>query len=102
MRPELEAAALGALPGAAEVLPVSSSAHVAAVPWLLGWAARDKAFEGMLHAGAAAALAPELLGALRDARPLARSLAPRVIAGYLLDRPIEERLRGPEAFAGGL
>jgi undecaprenyl-diphosphatase len=101
-RPELQAVALGALQGFTELLPVSSSAHVAAVPWLLGWPAQDKAFQVMLHAGAAAALAPELLRALPDARTLALSLAPPVIAGYVLERPIEERLRGPEALAAGL
>ena len=36
-RAELEALALGLLHGPAELLPVSSSGHVAAVPWLLGW-----------------------------------------------------------------
>src|SRR4051812_38308023 len=102
MRPELEAAALGALHGAAELLPVSSSAHVAAVPWLLGWEPRDKAFEVALHAGAAAALAPELLRALPGPRTVALSLAPPVIAGYVLERPIEERLGGPVPLAGGL
>src|SRR4051794_41781578 len=102
MRPELEAAALGALQGVAELLPVSSSAHVAAVPWLLGWPARDKAFEVALHAGAAAALAPELLRALPGPRTPALSPAPPVIAGYLLERPLEERLSGPGPLAGGL
>src|SRR4051794_30394331 len=102
MRPELQAVALGVLQGATELLPVSSSAHVAAVPWLLGWPARDKAFEVALHAGAAAALAPELLRALPGPRTLALSLAPPVIAGYLLERPIEERLSGPVPLAGGL
>src|SRR4051812_461117 len=102
MRRELQAVALGALQGATELLPVSSSAHVAAVPWLLGWPARDKAFEVALHAGAAAALAPELLRALPGPRTLALSLAPPVVAGYLLERPVEERLSGPGALAGGL
>src|SRR3954463_14827860 len=102
MRPGLEAAALGALQGATELLPVSSSAHVAAVPWLLGWPARDKAFEVALHAGAAAALAPELLRAMPGPRTLALSLAPAVIAGYLCEGPIEARLAGPEALAAGL
>jgi undecaprenyl-diphosphatase len=101
-RPELQAAALGALQGLAELLPVSSSAHVAAVPWLLGWPPRDKAFEVMLHAGAAGALAPELLRALPGPRTLALSLAPPVIAGYVLEAPIEDRLSGPAAWAGGL
>src|SRR3954454_22444975 len=102
MRRELQAVALGALQGVAELLPVSSSAHVAAVPWLLGWEGRDKAFEVALHAGAAAALAPELVRALPGPRTLALSLAPPVVAGYLLERPIEERLAGPAGLASGL
>src|SRR3954447_5203020 len=102
MRPELEAPALGALQGAAELLPVSSSAHVAAVPWLLGWAPRDKAFEVALHAGAAAALAPALLRGLPRPRTLAFSLAPPVIAGYAFEDAIESCLAGPVALAGGL
>ena len=32
-----EAIALGLLHGPVELLPVSSSGHVTAVPWLLGW-----------------------------------------------------------------
>ena len=32
-----EVVALGLLQGPAELLPVSSSGHVAALPWLLGW-----------------------------------------------------------------
>jgi undecaprenyl-diphosphatase len=101
-RPELQAAALGALQGVTELLPVSSSAHVAALPYLLGWPARDKAFEVALHAGAAAALAPELLRALPGPRTLALSLAPPVVVGYLLERPIDERLGGPVPLAAGL
>jgi undecaprenyl-diphosphatase len=107
-RPELEAALLGLLEGATELLPVSSSAHVAAVPWLLGWElasaspARRKELEVAVHAGAAAALAPELIRALPDARTLALSLAPPMIAGYLLEERIERLLSGPAAIAGGL
>ena len=98
----MQAALLGAVQGLTELLPVSSSAHVAALPWLMGWPARDKAFEVALHAGAAAALAPELLRALPDARTLALSLAPPVVVGYVLEQPIEARLRGPEPLAAGL
>jgi len=97
--PELaQVAALGLIQGAAELLPVSSSAHVAAVPELLGWelagwdAARRKELEVALHAGAALALAPELLRLLPDARTLALSLAPPVLVGGLLERAIEERM----------
>ena len=57
-----DAVALGLLHGPAELLPISSSAHVALVPWLLGWPYDDldadqrKAFEVALHAGTVAAL----------------------------------------------
>ncbi|MDA0171057.1 undecaprenyl-diphosphate phosphatase [Solirubrobacter taibaiensis] len=97
--PELaQVAALGLIQGVAELLPVSSSAHIAAVPQLLGWevaewdAARRKELEVALHAGAALALAPELLRLLPDAKTLALSLAPPVIVGGLFERVIEERM----------
>ena len=57
-----QALVLGALHGPAELLPISSSGHVAVMPWLLGWDYCDadaevrKAFEVALHAGTAAAL----------------------------------------------
>jgi undecaprenyl-diphosphatase len=104
----LQVAALGLIQGAAELLPVSSSAHVAAVPWLLGWSVaewapeRRKELEVALHTGALAALAPALWRARPELRVLALSLAPPVIAGYLLERPIEERLGGPAGLASGL
>ena len=109
MPPELaQVVALGLIQGAAELLPVSSSAHVAAVPWLLGWSAaewapeRRKELEVALHFGALAALAPALWRVRPDGRTLALSLAPPVIAGYLLERPVEERLGGPAGLATGL
>jgi undecaprenyl-diphosphatase len=104
----LEAAALGLIQGAAELLPVSSSAHVAIVPWLLGWEVaawppdRRKELEVALHCGAGLALAPALWRGRPDLRTLALSLAPPVIAGYLLEERIESRLGGPVAIAGGL
>src|SRR5690242_13649658 len=57
-----QAVALGALHGPAELLPISSSGHIALVPWLLSWdyvnldSELRKAFEVTLHAGTAAAL----------------------------------------------
>jgi len=60
--PASRAIALGFVQGPAELLPVSSSAHIVLVPWLLGWDwdAIDpevrKSFEVALHTGAAAAL----------------------------------------------
>jgi len=94
------------LQGFAELLPVSSSAHVAAVPWLLRWdalePARQKELEVALHAGALLGLAPALVPILPDARTLALSLAAPVFAGYFFERPIEQRLGGPVALASGL
>ena len=52
-----EVVALGLIQGPAELLPVSSSGHVAALPLLLGWehagleGARRKEVEVALHAG---------------------------------------------------
>jgi undecaprenyl-diphosphatase len=99
--PELaQVIALGLIQGAAELLPVSSSAHVAAVPELLGWdvagwePARRKELEVALHAGAALALAPSLVRLLPDAKTLALSLGPPVLVGGLFERAIEERMGG--------
>src|SRR3954467_11622713 len=56
-----EVVALGLLQGPAELLPVSSSGHVAALPLLLGWeharleGARRKEVEAAPHAGGAGA-----------------------------------------------
>jgi len=109
MPPEtLQVVALGLIQGATELLPVSSSAHIAAVPQLLGWSVaewtpeRRKELEVALHAGALLALAPALWRARPDVKTLALSLAPPVIVGYVLEQPIEERLGGPAGLAAGL
>ena len=115
--PARRAIALGIVQGPAELLPVSSSAHIVLVPWLAGWdwEAIDpelrKSFEVALHTGAAAAL---LIGQrrviveeLRDL-DLARvlflglSFVPAALVGYTLERPIERRLGGPRTTAYGL
>jgi undecaprenyl-diphosphatase len=111
------ALALGAVQGPAELLPLSSSAHLSLVPWFAGWRWNEldprtrKDFEVALHAGTAAAL---LVGQRRaiaaelrrlDARRLAAvALAAAVpaAAGFAFERPIEERLGGPRAIAAGL
>jgi undecaprenyl-diphosphatase len=103
--------------GPAELLPVSSSAHLSLLPWLAGWPWNEldpearKSFEVALHAGAAAAL---LVGQRRviaeelrqfDARRaavVALSFVPPAIIGYGLERQIERRLGGPRATAIGL
>lgn len=115
--PALRAVALGLVQGPAELLPVSSSAHIVLVPWLAGWDwdAVDpelrKSFEVALHAGAAAAL---LIGQReviaeelrqfdgRRALLLGLSFLPAALVGYALERPIEQRLGGPRTTAYGL
>jgi undecaprenyl-diphosphatase len=114
LTPDLaETVALGLLHGPAELLPVSSSGHVAALPWLLG--ARHASLSGevrkevevALHAGTGLALALGL--GPRDAPAPARRVAflalataPAALAGLALERPIEERLGTPAALAAGL
>ena len=111
------AVALGAVQGPAELLPVSSSAHLSLLPWFAGWHWHEldpearKTFEVALHAGAAAALligqrrmiADELrLFDARRAAVVALSFVPPAIIGYRFERQIEQRLGGPRATAIGL
>jgi undecaprenyl-diphosphatase len=111
------AVVLGALHGPAELMPVSSSAHVTVVPYLLGWdyaqAGPDlrKAFEVALHAGTAAALLiglhDEVAAEQRDlslahaARVIAASL-PAALVGFTLEGPIEQRLGTPATIPLGM
>jgi undecaprenyl-diphosphatase len=116
MRPS-RAIVLGAVQGPAELLPVSSSAHLTLIPWLAGWDGdgRDpelqKSFEVALHAGAAAALlvgqrrviAEELRSFdTRKASVLGLSFLPAAALGVALERPIERHLGGPLPTAIGL
>jgi undecaprenyl-diphosphatase len=115
--PTRRAITLGIVQGPAELLPVSSSAHIVLVPWLAGWDWEEidpevrKSFEVALHTGAAAALligqrraiVEELRGFDgRRALLLGLSFLPAAIVGYVLERPIERHLGGPRATAYGL
>lgn len=108
---------LGALQGPTETLPVSSSAHITLVPWLLGWGYTGldpglrKAFEVGLHGAAGLALAVVLRDEIsellrepgrRSALLIALPLAPSVLLGYALERPIEGRLGAPGTVGAGL
>src|ERR1700712_2798461 len=104
--PIAHAVALGALHGPAELVPVSSSAHVALIPQLLGWPSAEldddvrKAFEVMLHAGT--------LGGLLVLTPRPSiawavvATAPAAVIGFTLEKPIERRLGGTRATAFGV
>lgn len=115
--PLRHAVALGLLQGPTELLPISSSGHTTLVPWLAGWPYAElepelrKSFEVALHAGAGAALAIDMRGELlaatrtldrRRVAVIALSLAPPVLAGYVLEHTIERRLGGSCSIAGGL
>jgi undecaprenyl-diphosphatase len=112
-----QALALGALHGPAELLPISSSGHIALIPWLLGWeydrldGELRKSFEVVLHAGTAAALLITLRSEvqeavrgmnLRLAGVIALSFAPAAVVGYTLERQIERHLGTPPTIAAGL
>ena len=115
--PLRRAVVLGLIQGPAELLPISSSAHINLVPWLRGWDYADldpelrKSFEVALHAGTAVALLIGQRELLReelrslDGRAvwvLALSFMPAAVVGYRLERPIERHLGGPGSIAAGL
>jgi undecaprenyl-diphosphatase len=108
----LQAALLGALQGLTEFLPISSSAHLFAVPALLGWPYAGLAFDVALHWGTLLAMLIafwrdwwDLLGRLvapedevrREALStwgrLAAGSVPAAVAGLLLQEVAETHLR---------
>ena len=52
----IEAIVLGVVQALAEFLPISSSAHLILVPWLLGWPSHGLVFDLALHVGTSIAL----------------------------------------------
>jgi undecaprenyl-diphosphatase len=112
--PIAHAAALGAIQGPAELLPISSSGHLVLVPAMLGWPYLEldpeirKSIEVALHAGGAAAL---LIGlrtevaeylrsfGLHNLASLALSFAPAALIALRYERPIERRLSEPRPVA---
>ncbi len=101
-RTALAAGLLGLLQGPAEVLPISSSAHVELIAGRLGLAGEArKELAVALHAGSAAAL---LANGIRPTRLrwAAVTVAVPSAAGLALERVVEERLGSPEAMAAGL
>lgn len=105
---------LGLLHGPAELLPVSSSGHVAVLPWLLGWDYTEidpelrKAFEVALHAGTTVGLVvgsgQEIVGHLDRRRILLDAIAatPPAVTGYLFKRRIARELGTAPTIAAGL
>jgi hypothetical protein len=90
----------------AEVVPVSSSAQLVLLPWLLGWPpARDRTtFAAGLHAGSCLGIAWAMRGELRalDRRTallVAGASLPAAVAGALAADAVEERLGRPSQLA---
>ena len=113
-----QAALLGAIQGATEFLPVSSSAHLALAPRLLGFPDPGLTFDVALHLGTLAAVVVyyrakwlELArGALADPRGaqartlglLALACVPAAGAGVLLEDAADAALRDPRLTAAML
>ena len=110
--PVWQALVYGVVQGLAEFLPISSSAHLALLPWVFGWEDPGLAFDVALHWGTLAGvlaifwkdwirlIAAGLTGrgAETDRRlfwALVISAVPAAIIGKLLDKWAEETLRAP-------
>jgi undecaprenyl-diphosphatase len=107
----LRAAVLGAIQGVTEFLPISSSAHLYAVPEMLGWRYEGVAFDVALHWGTLLALlaafwrdwlglaggalkgGPEGGAARSTLLRLAVASVPAAVAGLLLQQEAESHLR---------
>lgn len=107
-----QAIILGIVQGAAEFLPISSSAHLYLVPWLLGWQENPLAFDAALHLGTLVAV---VVAFWRDLFTMARSglqdglrtqegrlgwavvagTIPAAVAGLLLEEVAETVFRSP-------
>ncbi len=120
----LQAAILGAVQGATEFIPVSSTGHLIIVPWLFGWDDPGLTFDLATHVGTLVAL---LWFFWRDWAGIASSVAqwliaptrcspqvkqtarmglwilvgciPAAIAGVLFNHIVEEKLRNPVIIA---
>jgi undecaprenyl-diphosphatase len=105
-----QAIVLGAVQGLTEFLPVSSSAHLIIVPWLLRWQDPGLAFDVVLHLGTLLALLVyywrewlDMGMSLIDGRPVPRRLlfllivasVPGAIIGVLLEKQAETIFRSP-------
>ncbi|MBT9544796.1 MAG: undecaprenyl-diphosphate phosphatase [Candidatus Sericytochromatia bacterium] len=110
-----QAAILGAIQGLTEFLPVSSTAHLIAVPRLLGWKRPGLSFDTSLHLGTLLAAGIYLRKDLRNVLASLRGAPgqneawqllwgniPAGLAGLLLDKPVEKHLRSPAYMSAGM
>jgi undecaprenyl-diphosphatase len=115
-----QAVTLGAVQGLTEFLPISSSAHLILVPWLLGWEDQGLTFDVMLHAGTLVALLSFFwqdwwgmisavvrgrssetgeTGSSRFFFMLIWATIPAAVAGFLFQKIVETKLRSPLVLA---
>ncbi|MBI5629400.1 MAG: undecaprenyl-diphosphate phosphatase [Elusimicrobia bacterium] len=113
-----QALVYGMLQGATEFLPVSSSAHLALLPWLLGWRDPGLSFDVALHMGTLAALMAYFRHdwvcmasgvfsrdggvARRNFVLLVLASIPAALAGVFLEAQAEVAFRRPQAMASTL
>ena len=120
----LQAIVLGIVQGLGEFLPISSSGHLVAVPWLLGWPEHSLSFDVALHVGTLAAvlyaffddwrrlIVSGIRGTLAG-RPfadpdsrllwlLALASVPGAVAGLLLEDRAESVFRSPALVAAAM
>ena len=110
----IKAIVLGIVQGLTEFLPVSSSAHLILVPWLLRWRDPGLAFDVVLHLGTLLALLAyywrdwlDMGISLVDGRQMPRRLlflliiasVPGAIIGLLLEKQAETIFRSPVLIA---
>jgi undecaprenyl-diphosphatase len=109
-----QALVLGTVQGLSEFLPVSSSAHLILIPWLLNWEDPGLAFDVALHLGTLLALLIyywqtwiKLVGSLMNNDLASRRLlfllivasVPGAIIGLLLEKQAETVFRAPRLIA---
>ena len=106
---------LGIVQGLSEALPISSSAHLVLIPWLLKWHYQGISFDIALHLGTAVAFGAyffkdwvEIIGAAFTKNTAHRSnmlwyivigTIPGAIAGLILEKKAETVFRSPVVIA---
>jgi undecaprenyl-diphosphatase len=110
----VQAIVLGAVQGLTEFLPISSSAHLILVPWMMSWPDQGLTFDVVLHAGTLIAILTFFwqdwyrmaAGFVRPDREqegtssklfllVVGATIPGAVAGFLAQKTIETTLRSP-------
>ena len=110
----VQALVLGTVQGVTEFLPISSSAHLILVPWIMGWPDQGLTFDVVLHAGTLIAIltffwqdwyrmAASFFRRDREQEGTSSKLLllvvgatiPGAVAGFLAQKTIETTLRSP-------